>query len=392
MRVRRWVYAMVWGSTLLAFLSKLTVLPSTLRFAMWAVAVVVNFPGVVLVGQTLGYLFVRTPIGHLAAALLTCLLLEPMLRWIEWPLRRPGQDPQEGTRGVTRRALLLSGVGLGGSGLVAGYSYWVERKNYQLHAYRLYLADLPQGLEGLRLVLMADLHCGPVNRPGDLLPAIRMANRCKPDLILLPGDFVHVSKSYFSQAAELIDQLHCAIPDGILLGWGNHDHWNDVEAARQTLSQTQGQILVQQRRLLQADRTFSSSGKGLWLAGVDDLWEGKPDVAQVLRGLPRDQPRLVLAHNPDTAEEQKCSRVDLMVSGHTHGGQIQVPVLGTPMLPSRYGQKYASGFVQGPSYPVYVTRGLGVGGLPVRLGVPPEVTLFELHRSPDRTRIEPMSS
>lgn len=392
MKVRRLAYAMVWGSTLLAFLSKLYFLPSPLRFAMWAAAVLVNFPGVVLVGQTLGYLFVRTPIGHLAAALFTCLLLEPLLRWIERPLRRPGQDPREAARGVTRRALLLSGVGLAGSGVVAGYSYWIERKNYQLHAYRLYLANLPPGLEGLRVVLMADMHCGPVNRPGDLLPAIRMANGCKPDLILLPGDFVHISKSYFSQAAELIDQLHCTIPDGILLGWGNHDHWNDVEAARQTLSQTKGQILIQQRRLLQADRTFSSSGSGLWLAGVDDLWEGKPDVAQVLRGLPREQPRLVLAHNPDTAEEQKCSRVDLMVSGHTHGGQIRVPVLGTPILPSRYGQKYASGFVQGPSYPVYVTRGLGVGGLPVRLGVPPEVTFFELRCSPDHTRIEPMSS
>jgi predicted MPP superfamily phosphohydrolase len=390
MKVRAIAYGVVWGSTLLAILSKLALIPGVVRFAMWAVAVVVNCPGVLLLGQSRGYLFVRTPPGHVLAALLTCLFLEPILRWIERPLKRPELDPEKAARGVTRRALLLTGGALAGSSLMAGYSFLIERKNFQLHAYRLFLANLPVGLEGLRVVVMADLHCGPVNRPGDLLPAIRMANRCKPDLILLPGDFVHVSKNYFAEAAELIELLQCRLPGGILMSWGNHDHWNDVEAARSTLSQTQGQIVVQDRRLLQPDRTFSSSGRGLWIAGVDDLWDGKPDVPGVLRGIPRDQPRLLLAHNPDTAERQACRRLDLMLSGHTHGGQIHIPLVGTPIVPSRYGQKYASGFVQGPSYPVYVTRGLGVGGLPVRLGVPPEVTFFELQASPDHTRIEPI--
>jgi predicted MPP superfamily phosphohydrolase len=96
-------------------------------------------------------------------------------------------------------------------------------------------------------------------------------------------------------------------------------------------------------------------------------------------------PRLLLSHNPDAAEDPRFlrarHRVDLMLSGHTHGGQVRLPVVGAPVIPSKYGQKYAAGLVQGPRCPVYVSRGLGLSGLPVRFGVPPEIVLFELQRA-----------
>lgn len=390
MTVRRLTYLLIWGTTLLALLAKLSFLPSVLRFAMWALAVMVNAPGVVTLGKTLGFLYTRSPWGYLVSALLTCLWLEPVLRWLERPMRAPDLTPDQARQAVTRRSFLLGGAGLAGGSLLGGYGYWVERKNFHVQGYRLFLNSLPQGLEGLRLVVMADMHCGPVNRPDDLWPALQLANSLKPDLVLLPGDFVHLSARYFHEAAELIDRLETRIPGGILYSWGNHDHWNDLEAARRTFSQTRAHELVQQRRVLRPDRQWSDHGKGLWIAGVDDLWEGLPDLSQALHGIPLEQPRLVLCHNPDVAELQSARRVDLMLSGHTHGGQIRVPGLGTPICPSRYGQKYAGGFVQGPSYPVYITRGLGVGGIPVRLGVLPEVTFFELHPSQHGTQIQPM--
>src|SRR4051794_38533028 len=122
--------------------------------------------------------------------------------------------------------------------------------------------------------------------------------------------------------------------------------------------------------------------EGLAICGVADLWESRPDYELALGGLPADMPRLLLSHNPDVAEEPRFVRsglrVDLMVSGHTHGGQIWVPGLGTPMVPSRYGQKYVQGWVEGPVCPVFVCRGVGMSGLPVRFGVPPEIAVLEL--------------
>ena len=118
------------------------------------------------------------------------------------------------------------------------------------------------------------------------------------------------------------------------------------------------------------------------IAGVGDLWEGAPDYHAALSGAPRAMPRLLLSHNPDAAEDSKFVtgnyRVDLMISGHTHGGQVWVPGIGTPIVPSKFGQKYASGLVKGPACDVFISKGVGVSGLPVRFGVPPEIVVFDL--------------
>ena len=116
----------------------------------------------------------------------------------------------------------------------------------------------------------------------------------------------------------------------------------------------------------------------LHLAGVDDLWSRECDLDRAFAGLCPSVPRVVLAHNPLTVDQLAERRCDLMLSGHTHGGQIRVPGLGTPMIPSRYGQKYASGLVRGPACPVYVCRGIGTTIMPLRLGVRPEVAVIEL--------------
>ena len=129
-------------------------------------------------------------------------------------------------------------------------------------------------------------------------------------------------------------------------------------------------------------RPDTTSAEGLCLAGVGDLWTDRQLYARALAGVPGTTPRLLLSHNPDIAEERAFVssgfRVDLMLSGHTHGGQIYIPGLGTPILPSRYGQKYAQGLVQGPTCPVFVSRGLGTALLPLRVGVPPEIAVIEL--------------
>jgi predicted MPP superfamily phosphohydrolase len=121
------------------------------------------------------------------------------------------------------------------------------------------------------------------------------------------------------------------------------------------------------------------------VGGVGDLWEDTTDLAVALSDVSVDCPRILLSHNPDFAEQADTFsadlRVDLQISGHTHGGQVQLPVVGAPMVPSRYGGKYAGGLVEGPRWPVIVSRGVGMAILPVRFGVEPEVGLIQLVRS-----------
>lgn len=368
--MRKRVYGILWGTALLACLAKWPLLPGVVRLVSWVSAILANAPGVLVIGKLFGYLHVRTIQGYLGAALLSTLLWEPVIRWLERPVSH------------SRRLFLVGGAGLA----LTGYGAAVERVNYQVRSFKLYLPDLPAGLEGLRIVLVADLHCGPVNRPASLHKALQLVNECRPDMVLMPGDFVHYSHSYFAEAAEWLQGLRTRIPGAVITSWGNHDHWNHIERAQSVLGACQGHRLCQQKLVLTEARTLDTSGNGLWLCGLDDLWEGKPDLAGILRGIPDHQPRLVLCHNPDVAEEQSGGRVDLMLSGHTHGGQVSLPGLGTPIVPSHYGQKYAAGWVMGPGgYPVYVTRGLGVGAVPIRLGVRPEITVFELQRN-DKSR------
>jgi uncharacterized protein len=352
-------------------------------FLLKSVGMGLNAPGLALVAAAGGYSITRTLFGKLVCWLLTLIVVEPVLRWIERPSRTKGVGAEaERTGLVSRRSFLVAGTGVAGAGLLSGYGCLYELRNLQLEQFVLTLPDLPPGLEGTRLVLMSDWHCGPVNRPRDLRPAIRLANQCSPDLVLLPGDFTSMSGRYFAEAAELASQLHPRIPGGVLVSWGNHDYWHGLEPGLQMMPEAGCHILTNRSLVLTARRELEEHGKGLWLCGIDDLWAGTPQLAESLARVAPDQPRLVLSHNPDVAEQQHGPRVDLMVSGHTHGGQVRIPTMGTPIIPSQYGQKYASGLVDGPGYKVYVSRGVGSSGLPVRFGVPPEVTVFELRRGP----------
>jgi hypothetical protein len=197
---------------------------------------------------------------------------------------------------------------------------------------------------------------------------------------VLTGDYIHSEIRWIRPAAELFRPLvESGVPAlGVL---GNHDWWaagNEMRAALERIGV----------RMIDNDRVFIDAAtqrvvgsvpvRGLCIAGLGDLLTHVVDVDAALAGVPDGMARVVLAHVPDTAEEPGLisagsPRIDLMLSGHTHGGQVKIPGLGTPIVPSKYGQKYAGGLVQGPRFRVLVSRGVGMSILPVRLGVPPEI-------------------
>ncbi len=306
--------------------------------------------------------------------------------------RRPrGQTPappaQADAPAPSRRRFLAYGVRAvtAGAGAALGYSLLVEPRRFVVSRREIPVRGLPRELDGLRLVQLTDIHHGPWLSLNYVRAVVDAANELEPDLVCLTGDYVHHSAAYIEPVAEELARLRPRRAAVAVLG--NHDWWEDADRMRRALARTGTVLLDNDRRVLTpAGRLEPRAERGLAVCGVGDLWEDTPDYAAALGGLPEGMPRLLLSHNPDVAEEPGLvsggRRVDLMLSGHTHGGQIRLPGLGTPITSSRYGQKYARGLIQGPCCPVFICPGVGVSGLPLRFGVPPEVAVLVLRVAP----------
>lgn len=276
---------------------------------------------------------------------------------------------------IHSRRMLLAGSGalvLGTAGLVR------TARELTIVRQSLSLKDLPQGLNGLKVALLADIHRGPATSQSYLLDVVEAVNALEPDVILMPGDFVSKSADYFADLSEGLKLLNPKIASFATLG--NHDHWEGAEEAVKALEAAGVECLQNRHLYLTERRTLAkSSPSGLCLAGVDDYWCGKPD-SDHLKQVAQNVPVILLSHNPDVCEVEKTQqhRVDFQVSGHTHGGQVVLPLIGPVATASHFGTKYLYGLNQGPKWPVYTTSGIGTSTIPVRVGTKPEIVLFQL--------------
>jgi uncharacterized protein len=287
------------------------------------------------------------------------------------------------------RRQLFTGI-LATAAFPVTYGWQVERFQLETSRHRFTIPNLPSSLEGLKIAICSDWHCGSIVPQTYLEECIQRINQLQPDLILIPGDFVLGSWHYFEHASDLVKQLRPKISNGIIASWGNHDHANKLEHGYPPLTKAGLTILSNSALRLDSSRQLQQNldGSGLCIAGAEDLWYGKCNLTKTLENVPPDLARIVLAHNPDTAERQPDHQLNLMISGHTHGGQLRLPLIGAPLVPSDFGNKYLHGIVQGPNYPVLITRGLGVTGLPIRIGAPPEISLLTLTSKPGTTPVE----
>lgn len=300
--------------------------------------------------------------------------------WLTWRRRRP--PPAAGRRVFLRRA--AGWTAAGGLGLLGGYSLLLEPRWPRVRRLRLPLADLPPALDGLRVAHMTDLHLGRYNSAAYLESVVRRCNDLAPDLVLLTGDFVHGSPRFIPRVAAIVARLAPRL--GTLAVLGNHDHWEGAAACRRALRRAGAHLVDNARRWVGRDGLSHRARPGcLCVAGVGDLWEDRTDLDAALFGVDPRTPRLLLSHNPDFAEtataRRSPHRVDLMLSGHTHGGQVRLPGGRSLISPSRHGTKYDQGFVDGPRFRVFVSTGVGTTILPVRLLVRPEIVLFRLART-----------
>jgi len=279
-------------------------------------------------------------------------------------------------RGIYRRVLLGAALGvllLGG--LV--YIRRVEPEDVEVVPVSLVLPRLDAVFDGYRIAQISDIHADGWMTPGRVLSLVNLVNAEASDLVAITGDFATYSRfrSLIRYASRLVGPLRrLQATDGVVAVLGNHDHKTDARTVRRVLAAS-GVI-----ELHNAVLTLLRGGESLYLCGVDDLKEGAPRLDRALEGLSEEGAAVLLAHEPDFADESAATgRFDLQLSGHSHGGQVGVPLLRYPFLP-KLSRKYPTGLYRVGDMFLYTNRGLGAHPR-FRFNCRPEITVFTL-RSP----------
>ena len=272
---------------------------------------------------------------------------------------------------ITRRQFLKRACLLGSIGLLASYPFFIERYIVLTNTYRVSVPNLPRAFSGFRIVQLSDLHYGFLVPLGLIRHVVKRANQLKPDLIVCTGDYVHErnSAAQIDQVWPVLSQLTAAY--GVYSVLGNHDHWADTARSDYWLKRTRQDL---RHKVVRIER----EGQNLWLAGAGDMWEDHRNLDVMLSKIPDSGCRIVLAHNPDSADTAFSRRIDLMISGHTHGGQVEIPFVGTPVLPVQ-NKNYSSGLKRSPrGSKMFISRGIGWAICPIRFNCFPEIAVLEL--------------
>jgi predicted MPP superfamily phosphohydrolase len=249
---------------------------------------------------------------------------------------------------------------------------WYSGNRFIVNDERIWLDALPSAFHGLRVVQISDIHHGLFLPKEWLSEAVRQANRLNPDVIALTGDFITYSRKNIQPAAELLGRLRARY--GVYAVLGNHDFRVDADAVASALRQQRIEVL----RNRHVSLWFG--GQSVYLAGVDDYGYGA-DLRRAMRGVPRDAASILLAHNPRLIRLASRNGVSLVLSGHTHGGQVNLPLLGTVYGRSPERLRYKIGWDRMGATQIYVSRGIGTIVLPWRLRCPAEITHLELLQS-----------
>jgi predicted MPP superfamily phosphohydrolase len=286
-------------------------------------------------------------------------------------------------RSYSRRVFLKTAIASGALAATADCLLF-EPNRPQLVRVEIPLARLPEVWDGVTIAQLSDFHYDDHFSVVPIRKAVDIVNGLRPGFIVLTGDFVTVPlfKNYFGggkRAARFIEPCAPLLAKlrprrAVLAILGNHDCGSDPGRITETL-QAHGIQVLRNRSW-----PFEEAGKPLWFAGLDDVLEGEPDLDATLRQIPKSEPIILLAHEPDYADAVAQHAVDLQLSGHSHGGQIRFPLIGAPYLP-RLATKYPRGLHRIRELTLYTNVGIGTIRLPVRFNCPPEITLFTLRRA-----------
>ena len=282
---------------------------------------------------------------------------------------------------LTRRQLLSGGAAVvAGTAVVALYGF-SESNHPQVKRIEIPLKRLPEAFDGFTIAQLSDFHYEPAFSAVPIRKSVEMVNSLRPDLVVLTGDFVtvgafesmsHARRYAWAAAgpcAEMLRRLDARMQTFAILG--NHDADSNPGMVTD-LVESHG-IPVLKNQSVPIERGAAR----IWLAGVDDVLKGTPDIDAAIEKVPPDEAIVLLAHEPDFADEVALTPVDLQLSGHSHGGQIWIPGIGAPWLPP-LGRTYPRGLYKIERLTLYTNAGIGTIHVPIRINSVPEVTLVTL--------------
>ncbi len=275
------------------------------------------------------------------------------------------------------------GAAAAGGAVVTGADATIFEPNEpEVVRVKIAMPRLPDAFDGMTIVQLSDFHYNDICAI-PIRKAVAVTQKLQPHLVVLTGDFVTVSMwSNFARGkqqaarsadpcAKVLRELHP--PLGMVAVLGNHDVDSDHRWITEII-ESNGIPVLRNRSI-----PIENGRERIWLAGIDDALEGKPDLNLTLRSVPPNEPVILLAHEPDYADEAMRHPIDLQLSGHSHGGQIWLPGIGAPWLPP-LGRQYPRGLRKVGNMMLYTNIGLGTIRMPVRLNCPPEITLLTLSK------------
>jgi predicted MPP superfamily phosphohydrolase len=255
-------------------------------------------------------------------------------------------------------------------GAATGYATLFEPNRLKVSRIEVPIQHLSAGLDGLRIVLMTDFHLFPFTTVDLVQEATRLAGALNPDLVLLAGDFVYSEAEAAHELSPILAKMNPRLGSFAVLG--NHDHRKGPAIVRRALEQSGIEVLNNR------GVTLSFGSSSFYLAGVDSIVEGAPDVRSAFASYRHEATTLVLTHEPDTIDYySRLVPISLQLSGHSHGGQIRLPGIGPVILPL-WGRRYPKGLYRVNGSQLYTSQGIGMVDLPVRVNCPPEIAEITL--------------
>jgi predicted MPP superfamily phosphohydrolase len=236
----------------------------------------------------------------------------------------------------------------------------------------VWLSRLPAAFEGLKIVHLTDIHHSLFTPLEEVERVVHLANRLEPDIVALTGDYVTFSQAYIRPAARALGKLRAR--RGVFAVLGNHDFQVDADAVTHSLRANQIRVLRNAHHPIRIEK------KTLWVVGIDDLWWNSDDLSAALRSVPAREPKILLCHNPLGIWEAAAHDIDLVLSGHTHGGQVRLPGFSS-WYRSKLGERFVEGWNQLNKTQIYVSRGIGKVVVPIRVACPAEIAVLRLRRA-----------
>jgi len=269
-------------------------------------------------------------------------------------------------RGLAAAPLVAVSATAAYARLIEPYAYWISETD-------IFIRDLPERFEGFRITQLTDIHHSRILGLSEVQRVVNLAQQTKPEMFVLTGDYSTSYRRYIEPCAEALSAL--SAPEGVWAVLGNHDHYTDPELTTRALQRQHIAVLNN------AHTSVRRGSDSLQLSGIDDWSWNASNWDRAFTGLNPKTPTVLLSHQPTVLDLEQTSKVALIISGHTHGGQLNFPLRGAPARFATQDLKYARGLFRRGETQLYVSSGTGVIGLPLRFGVRPEIAVLRLRQA-----------